>query len=223
MAMKRVQTPDVIEILDPYSHSVPGVIPTSVAASATEDVDDTPTMEVLSTDVEDEPTDEPTEEIATEVEVEPTDAPTEESSATDEPTEQVATEVEAEPTDAPTDVPEPDNSDPFASIYPDLEEFGVPADSITVAETETFGDTYIVTTCSAIGPIATQNILDIVATLQPVADSLDEDIAGIAFNITDCDTDNVSLTLGFDRETVDSYWNDEISQTDLQQSLQRVR
>lgn len=216
------ETPTDVAIIDDVSPEP--VIPTSVAEAATEDVDDTPTMEVLSTDVEDEPTDEPTEEIATEVEAELTDAPTEEPSATDEPTEQVATEVEEEPTDVePTDISEPDNSDPFASIYPDLEEFGVPTDSITVAETESFGDTYIVTTCSAIGPIATQNILDIVATLQPVADSLDEDIAGIAFNITDCDTDTVSLTLGFDRETVDSYWNDEISQTDLQQSLQRVR
>lgn len=191
------------------------VIPTSVAEAVTEDIEETPTAEILPTEVEDEPTESPTD-VSTE---------TEEPVETEEPTvEEIApTEVEDEPTESPTDIPEPEDSDPFASLYPDLEAYGVPVDGIVVEETESFGDTYVVTTCSPIGPVATQNILNIVAALQPIAEKLDENVAGIAFNITDCDSDTVSLSLGFDRETVDSYWIDEISQTDLQQSLQRVR
>lgn len=194
------------------------VIPTSVAEAVTEDIEETPTAENLPTEIEDEPTEAPTE--------------TEEPVEAEESTEEIATDVEEtvptqaedEPTEAPTELPtETEDSDPFTSLYPDLEAFGVPADGIAIEETEIFGDTYVITTCSSIGPVATQNILNIVATLQPVAENIAENIAGIAFNITDCTTETVSLTLGFDRETVNSYWNDEISQTELQQALQRVR
>lgn len=200
------ETPTEVAIIEDSSPEP--VIPTSVAEAVTEEIEETPTSEVLPTEVIDESTESPT------------DIPTE----TEEPTEEIATEVEEiVPTESLTELPESEDSDPFTTLYPDLEAFGVPVDGIAIEETESFGDTYVVTTCSPIGPVATQNILNIIATLQPIAENMDENVAGIAFNITDCATETVSLTLGFDRETVNSYWNDEITQTELQQSLQRVQ
>lgn len=219
------------------------IVPTSGAESATEDtVDaiDSPTDEPTETEaVAEDATDVPAE---TEVIVEdPTDEPTETESvaedATDVPTETEAvieepTPTEEEPTleptatirptEVPSETPEPEDVDPFEDVYSDLEAFGVPEGGITVEDTETFGQTYIVTTCSSLGPVATQNILDIIATLQPIADDLDSDVDGFGFNITDCDADTVRLTLGVEREIVNSYWTDAISITDLQQALQRV-
>lgn len=152
-------------------------------------------------------------EIATNtIEAEPT--------ATDEPPTVVPTDTDEPATEIPTE--EPENTDPFADIYSALENSGVPEDGIVFDSTNSFGDTYLVTTCSVPGPVATQSILNIMDELESVADNLDESAEGFAFAITDCSTNTLRLTLGFDRATADSYWSGDITQVELQQSLQRV-
>lgn len=146
-------------------------------------------------------------------EIQATDVPID----TDEPP--TATTI---PTDEPSATPEPEDSDPIADIYSALESSGVPEDGIVLDDTNSFGDTYIITTCSAPGPVATENILNIMDELQSISDNLDEAASGFAFAITDCDADVVRLVLGFDRQTADNYWSGEIGQVELQQSLQRV-
>lgn len=179
--------------------------------------DETPTQELIADDATIEPiiptavAESATEILPTEVEMT--------GEASDEPTETV-TEQPDEPTLAPTDVPE--DTDPFSEVYSELAIFSVPEDGITTNTSETFGETYFVTTCSPLGPIATQNILNIIDTLTPIAENLDGGIGGVAFQITDCDADSVSLTLGIDRDTLDAYWGGEITQSELQQSLVRV-
>ena len=195
-----------------------------VESLATSDETATSESEAIATD-EPVPTDEPATEVPTDEPTdtpatnEPTDEPATEAS-TDEPTDEPATDEPA--TEVPTDTPEPENTDPFTDVYSALEASGVPEEGIILDETDSFGDTYIVTTCSALGPVATANILNIMDDLQSVADDLDEAAEGFAFDITDCSTDTVRLTLGFDRATADSYWSGEIGQAELQQALQRV-
>lgn len=223
------------------------VIPTSVAESSSEE----PTVEAEPTEVEptdeivdevedtvvpteaedEEPTDQPEptptqEVIPTETEEEPTDVPTEEPTAEPEPTEVEPTDepaaTEVEPTEAedePTDVA--GETDPIVNLYDDLAAFGVPTDSIRVEETEEFGDTYFVPTCSSIGPVATQNIIGIIDTLQDSADDL-EDVGGYAFEITDCDGGDVSLTLALDSDTISQYWAGDVDASNVQQSLRRL-
>ncbi|GAB5491423.1 MAG: hypothetical protein Phog2KO_16380 [Phototrophicaceae bacterium] len=211
-----------------FDESVTLIVPTLIAEAVTEEVESATAEAIETEEVEEEPTAETveTEEVEpTEVEEEPTAeiAETEEVEPTEfeeEPTAEIVETEEVEPTAIATEIPE--DVDPFAEIYTDLEEFGVPVDGISISETDSFGETYAVTTCSAIGPIATQNILSIMESLQSVADTLDENVSGISFEITDCENDTVRLALGFDRDTADSYWNGDISETELQQALQRV-
>ncbi len=213
------------EVADATTDSSATAVPTFDSASF--DATSTSLVESIASDepteaiTTDEPveTEEPTEAIATDEPVETeepaTEIPTDEPSETPEP----ATET---PTDEPSDTPEPEESDPFADVYEALAESGVPEEGIVLDETDSFGDTYMVTTCSALGPVATANILNIMDELESVADDIDESVEGFAFNISDCSTDTVRLTLGFDRATADSYWSGEIGQDELQQALQRV-
>ncbi|MEL6306926.1 MAG: hypothetical protein AAFR81_25075 [Chloroflexota bacterium] len=205
-------------------------IATDVADGATEApvlVTADPQSLVTDTEIaETEPATDETEE-ATEIvteEVDPTDT---ESVAT---AEIVATDTN-EPTDEPSPSPEPtatdepEPEDPFESVADDLATFGVPTDedAIAIETTDAFGDTYIVTTCSALGPIATQNILGIIDSLAPNADTFAEaGVDGVAFEITDCETENVRITLGVDSEILASYWAGDTSVAELQSALRRL-
>lgn len=175
-----------------------------------------------ATEVSGEPVVEETEEIATEEEIEeteettiaviPTETPTDEPDPTDVPTA----------TPSPTETATPEPEDPFEILAEDLAAFGVPEeDGIRIEDTDAFGDTYIVTTCSSIGPRATQNIIGIIDTLAPSSEALAE-VDGYAFEVTDCETDTVRLTLGIDSETLASYWDGDTSVSQLQAALRRL-
>lgn len=198
------------------------IIPTAISESSTQEVESTDAPLILATD-----TDESVTEAPTEADESPTEDATETKEATVVPTatDVPPTETE-EPTIAPTDTDVPPTEtpapvDPIADLYDDLENAGVPEDGIEIGETDSFGESYIITTCSQPGPVAIQNILQIMDDLASVADDL-EAVDGFAFEITDCDTDTVRLTLGFDSDTATDYWSGEIDANELQQSMQRV-
>lgn len=171
--------------------------------------DDTPTQVAIVTDVSPEPII-PTADSEAEIS-------TEDTSDSVEPTD-----VVVEPaTDAPE--PTPDTTDSSSNDLTEaLSVFGVPEDGMSTTTTETFGETYTVTTCSALGPIATQNILGIVDLLGDNLEIIDDSIAGFAFEIADCTSDTVRLVLGIPRDIVDEYWAGTVDQSQIQQSLQRV-
>ena len=195
------ETPtQVAEVTD--SPSPEPIIPTADVEASTEE----PTVEPTDTD-------EPATETPTQEPTDTDEPPTEEPTDTDIPP--TATDTDEPPTETPAPV------DPIADLYDELEDADVPEDGIVVGETETFGDTYIITTCTQPGPVATQNILAIMDELAAVADDLEE-VDGFSFEITDCATDTVRLALGFDSDTAADYWSGEIDATELQQSLQRV-
>lgn len=175
---------------------------------------------------------EETEETATEEEI---IEATEESDPSVDAEETAVAVIPAEitddapdPTDEPTATPlptetaTPEPEDPFETLAEDLAAFGVPEEEgVRVEDTDAFGDTYIVTTCSSIGPRATENIIGIIDTLAPSSEAL-ADVDGFAFEVTDCEADNVRLTLGVDSETLASYWAGETSVSELQAALRRL-
>lgn len=151
--------------------------------------------------------------------------PTEES----ETTEAIATSIPpsatatTRPTEKATATPEPTATlPPFTELYDDLAAYGVPVDSIDITEVDGIGSAYVIPTCSALGPIATENIVNILDTIRESDEPLQE-VEGVVFNINDCDSDSLLRTLAFDREAVTDYFADEIDRNTLLQSIRRLR
>lgn len=129
------------------------------------------------------------------------------------------------PSEAPTGVPveptEMANSDPFTELYAEIETFGVLENGITTGETS-LGNSFIISTCTNPGPAANSNILGLMDTFAAKSITIPDDIDAMVFNITNCDTNAVTLALGIDRDTLLAYLAGDLSQSELMQALRRV-
>jgi hypothetical protein len=155
------------------------------------------TDEATPTEEEVEPTDEPT---ATEAEIEPT--------SEDEPTEDV--------TEATEDIV---SDDAFAELAARLADYEVPVDGIEVGET-LLGNTFLVTTCSPPGPVATQSILSIADTLK--TETLADDIEAVGFRIANCADDTAVRIIGVSRSDFDAFAAGSITAQQLQGLLRPI-
>lgn len=153
-----------------------------------------------------------------------TAVPTQETSlATEEP----SLEPTLEPTtteEIPTETPIPTETvvtDPFAALYPDITAYGVPDNGITAEQTG-LGNSLVVATCSNPGPIANSNIVGIMDTFAAAKLVIPEDVEAIVFNIKDCTSNTVTLSLGIERDTFGAYLAGNSSTAALLQAMKRV-
>jgi hypothetical protein len=143
----------------------------------------------------------------TEEEVEPTDEEVEPTSE-DEPTEDLT-----EPTE---DIA---SDDAFAELAAQLADYEVPVDGVAVGET-LLGNTFLVTTCSPPGPVATQSILSIADTLK--AETLTDDIEAVGFRIANCADNTAVRIIGVSRSDFDAFAAGSITAQQLQGLLRPI-
>jgi hypothetical protein len=182
------------------------------------------TLEII--DTTEDATEAIDEATATEEEAVETDAATpteEEVEPTDEPTateEEVEPTSETEPTEDVTEATEDIASDDaFAELAAQLTDYEVPVDGVAVGET-LLGNTFLVTTCSPPGPIATQSILSIADTLK--AETLADDIEAVGFRIANCEDNTAVRIIGVSRSDFDAFAAGSITAQQLQGLLRPI-
>lgn len=218
----------------------PALQTTSQAALTDEATDEPALTQEATEDVV--VTDEATDEVLTE-EVVVTEAMTDDDAATEESTAEAAAtdeatdapektetaavspaETEDEPTEAPTRAatatPEP-TEDPLTQLAADLEIYSVPEDGLETTDTS-LGTTFLVTTCAAPGPAASEAIQGIVDVLAETVDELPEDIEAVAFGIDDCEADTTLRVVGVSLQTLQDFAAGTLSQEEFQRQLQPI-
>lgn len=134
----------------------------------------------------------------------------------EEAVEPTATEEEIVVTE---DATEEVTTTDFTQVIEDLADFAVPSEGI-VEESTSLGETLVVTTCTTPGPAASGNILGILDAFKAAGVSLSTE--AIAFNVTDCSSDSVIISLGISSELVESYWLGDTTAAELLAALRRL-
>jgi hypothetical protein len=116
---------------------------------------------------------------------------------------------------------EPRVLDPFAELYVQLAAFGVPEGGIT-AEQTAIGNSFVVRICTNPGPAANNSVIGVMDILATASLAVPDDLDALVFNITNCQTNSVTLALGIERETFLAYLTGGLSQSELLQALRRV-